>query len=54
MLASKKVPDTTRTFAAIGLGVVIESRESPVLSRLSQYLNPHLPVDVLRQAVRIF
>jgi HEAT repeat protein len=54
ILSQDGAADTTRSLAAVALGVVLEEREVPVLTRLGTHLNPHLPVDVLQEALRIY
>jgi HEAT repeat protein len=52
-LADEKAPDTTRILAAIALGLVLEDRDVPVLSRLEGHLNPGIRVAVLRQVLQV-
>jgi len=53
ILGNPKNSDATRTLAAIALGRVVEKAKVPILSRLSDHLDPGLPEGAVRKVLRI-
>jgi HEAT repeat protein len=52
-LRDTSAADTTRALAAASLGLVLESGQVPVLTRLGDRLNPHIAVATLTRALGI-
>jgi HEAT repeat protein len=50
-LADESVPDTTRAFVAVALGLVVDRHEVPLLSRLGEHFNYRMSVEAVSEVL---